>query len=210
MRKRLFLLMTFASIALYGQTTELMEQVMEITGLDAENYLIQGFNMTERSQFLPERFRAMADSPVDIPLRKGVSALSPATLVPLLYRAGLKEENRVLIVGEEASYCATALSRAGMEIYLIDPTAEVSTAYSLKKDLGNLNGWISMAPFDFILCLNPWEEIPAQLLRQLSARGILVAPLISDDLTQCWFRAENSGGNLKLSMMGTASEFPLF
>ncbi len=210
MRSFLILFLALSLSALYGQTDDFAEKMEEITGLDRDNFLIQGFSLTDRSPFLPERFKDMADIPVDIPLRKGVSALSPSTLITLLSKAGLQEDFRVLIVGEEGSYCATALSRAGMEVFLIDPNGRTSSAYSLKKELNNLNSWISMAPFDFILCLNPREEVPNQLLRQLSGRGILVTPLAADDLTQCWFSAESRGEDFILKMMGTASAFPRY
>jgi protein-L-isoaspartate O-methyltransferase len=214
MKKTGLILLILIPFSLWAQTDRLrenlMSQVIEMTGLDSENFLIQGFSSTDRGNFLPSRYSNLAYDPVDIPMRKGVAALSPSTLISLLIKAGLTEDHRILIVGEEASYCATALSRSGMDVYLIDSGAEASSAYSLKKDNKNLNGWISMAPFEFILDLTPREEIPLQLMKQLSLRGILVSPLVSEDLHQCWFKVVNNSAGPSLSLLGPASVFPLF
>ncbi|MDC7224930.1 MAG: hypothetical protein PQJ60_14375 [Spirochaetales bacterium] len=210
MKQVWLLLALFLPLSLSAETSLLMDRVEDMTGLTETHFLIQGFRSVDRALFLPERFAALAYEPVDIPLREGVAALSPSTLIDLFLEAGLEEGHRVLVVGEEASYCATALSRSGMEVYLIDPGAEASSSYRLNKNSENLNGWISMAPFDFILYLKPEEEISQQLIKQLSLRGTLICPLLSKDLLQCWFKVVNNPGGLSLSMMGSASVFPLF
>ncbi|MDC7219671.1 MAG: hypothetical protein PQJ59_07005 [Spirochaetales bacterium] len=210
MRRLYFLLLILLSLPLWGQDRDLIIQLVELTGQEEDNFLVQGFAATDRGPFLSSRYENMNDNSIDIPLRKGVAALSPVTLINLLSEGGLEEDHRVLIIGEEASYCATALSRSGMEVYLIDPGAEASAAYSLKKDNSNLNGWIGMAPFDFILNLTPGEKVPTLLINQLSTRGILLSPLVSEDLFQCWFKVINEPAGLSLSMLGSASVFPLF
>ncbi|MBN2626891.1 MAG: hypothetical protein JXA95_09520 [Spirochaetales bacterium] len=210
MKRFLSLLLLLGGALLFCQTESLMTKVRDLTGLEENHFLIQGFGSIDRADYLPRQYRSLANDPVDIPLRKGITALSPLTLIRILNRAGLREEDRILIVGEEASYCAAALSRAGMEVYLIDPTADASSAYSLMKDVNNLNSWISMAPFDFIFCLNAREEIPPALIKQLSLKGILVSPLISQDSQQSWCRVENTPSGPTFSLMESASLFPLF
>lgn len=206
--KKLILCLVLCS-TLSAQSIELMDSIKGQTNLGDENFLIRGFSLVDRSVFLPNQYKEMSEYLLDFPLRKGICALSPLTLINIFIKTELNENDKILIVGEESSYVATALSQAGMTVYIIDPTARASSGYELKKS-ANMNSWISMAPFDYILVTNIKEEIPNQLINQLAARGTLIIPLVSEDLLQCWFKVETEVGGFNLSMLGSASIFPLF
>jgi protein-L-isoaspartate(D-aspartate) O-methyltransferase len=211
MKTALSLLIVIFSLPLFAQSTALKDEMIRKTGLGENHFLIQGFSEVNRADFLPDRFKDLAQTAIDIPLGSGILSLSPVTLINLFIKGELEENHRVLLVGEECAYGATALSRAGMEVYLIDPGAPASSSYQLKKDLNDLKGWISMAPFDFILLINmSLESVPGPLINQLSTGGVLVVPLISPSNQQSWIKIKARNGNIDISLMDPAYSPPLF
>lgn len=149
--------------------------------------LVSGaMEMVPREYFVPPESRAVAYLDEDLPLGNGRHIMEPMALARLLQLADIEPEDKALVVGAGTGYSAAVLARIAQSVVVLENDASLADKASkimtelvipnVTVVLGDLAAGVpSKAPFDVILIDGSVAEIPAQLTRQLSDGGRLVA-----------------------------------
>ena len=129
-----------------------------------------------RERFLPPKVLSLAYADQDVPLGNGRFLMEPMIFARLLQAAGLRESERVLVVGAGCGYGAAVLAACGCRVTALeeDPallalaeTVLPTEAPAVTLVSGPLSaGWSANAPYDIILIEGAVPEIPAALIAQ--------------------------------------------
>ncbi len=141
-----------------------------------------------REAFVPPELQAYAyvDSPIPIGFGKTVSQPFMIALMADLLELG--EGDRVLEVGTGLGYQAAILAELAGEVYTVEIIEDLNAAAARRLgELGCANvrmrvsdgyyGWPEHAPFDRIMVTAAAPSVPAALVDQLAAGGVLVTPI---------------------------------
>jgi protein-L-isoaspartate(D-aspartate) O-methyltransferase len=123
-----------------------------------------------------------------LPIGRGQTISQPAVVAIMTEALALGGDERVLEIGTGSGYQAAVLSELAREVYSVEILADLArTSASRLAELGYANvhvrhgdgaaGWPAHAPFDRILATAAAPAIPDAWMDQLSAGGILVAPV---------------------------------
>jgi protein-L-isoaspartate(D-aspartate) O-methyltransferase len=114
-----------------------------------------------RERFLPASVEALAYADQDVPLGNGRFMLEPMVLARLLQSAGLRDNERVLVVAAGTGYGAAVLANCGCLVTALEEDAALLTiaravlpveAPGVTLVSGPLTaGWPARAPYDLIL-----------------------------------------------------------
>jgi protein-L-isoaspartate(D-aspartate) O-methyltransferase len=151
--------------------------------------------IVRREAFVPPRYRALAFSDMEIPLRfdghdSGEVMFAPKMEARFVQELGLKPHENVLEIGTGSGYMAALLAhRAHFVLSVeIDPFlcafAEANLAragvHNARIDAGDgALGWSARAPYDVIVVSGSLPVLPAGLLAQLRLGG-RVAAVVGD------------------------------
>ena len=150
--------------------------------------VIEALRLVPRHLFVPHvpMVRAYANRPL---LLDGDETISQPSLVARMTEAlELQGHERVLEIGTGSGYQTAVLATLAREVYSIERVDALATkAADRLERMGYANvrvrsgdgfgGWADDAPFDRIVVTAAPREAPARLLHQLTATGILVAPI---------------------------------
>ena len=153
-----------------------------------EPSVIEALRLVPRHLFVPHV--AMAQAYANRPLLLAADeAISQPSLVARMTEAlELQGHERVLEIGTGSGYQTAVLATLAREVYSIERVATLATkAAERLSRIGYTNvrvrsgdgfgGWTDDAPFDRIIVTAAPRETPVALLEQLTATGILVAPI---------------------------------
>lgn len=146
------------------------------------------FGELDRSLFLDPELKHMAA--LDCPLPIGYEqTISQPTLVVLMTMAlELDKSCRVLEIGTGSGYQSVFLAEFAGEVFSIERIEALSKAAQERlKELGYTNirfkigdgseGWSEFAAYDRIIIAAGAGDVPRELLNQLKAGGIMLAPI---------------------------------
>lgn len=151
--------------------------------------IIDAMLMVPREAFVPESRRALAYLDLDLDIGEGGAKrylIKPAVLAKMLQAAGIKESDRVLVVGCATGYTAAVVAaRLAGQVFATesDPVLGERAATTLAQlGYGNVKIRIAPAtdgtpadgPFDVIVLQGATEVAPKRLYEQLSEGGRLV------------------------------------
>jgi protein-L-isoaspartate(D-aspartate) O-methyltransferase len=161
---------------------------------------------------------AYADHPLPIGYAQ---TISQPTIVAIMTEAlELTGKERVLEIGTGSGYQAAILSVLSREVFSIELIDALGRAAKLRlAHLGYRNvelrvgdgyeGWPEKAPFDRILVTAAPPNVPQALLNQLSANGILVAPIGRVHGTQSLYRFRKVKGSIEKEELGGVRFVPM-
>jgi len=142
-----------------------------------------------RERFLPPELAARAYADEDVPLPGGRALIQPMMIARLLQLLGLREGDRLLVVGAGCGYGAAVAARAGARVVALEDDHRLANlgrralsgllpAGALTLVEGPLTqGHAAGAAYDAILIEGEVPAIPADFPKQLAEGGRLVAVL---------------------------------
>lgn len=157
----------------------------------------------KREDFVPEQYRGLAFSDMEIPLGHGEMMLSPKLEARMLQEVGVKTTDKVLEVGTGSGYMTALLSRMAnrgsvLSVEIIPELA--SQAAVLLKQHGATNitletgdaarGWKQGGPYDVIVLTGSVPVLPEAFQADLKIGGRLFAvvgesPVMEAQLITC-------------------------
>jgi protein-L-isoaspartate(D-aspartate) O-methyltransferase len=141
-----------------------------------------------REEFVPQKYRDLAFTDMEIPLGYGEHMLAPKLEARLVQTASVRPTDKVLEVGTGSGYMAALLASLAAHVYTVEIIPELSQEAQRKlaaHAFGNVTaeigdaarGWEAHAPYDVILLTGSLPTLPAAFERSLSPGGRLVAIL---------------------------------
>ena len=174
-----------------------------------------------RHHFIDQALHSRAYENTALPIGHGQTISQPwvvARMSEALLEFGVPQ--KVLEIGTGSGYQATVLAGLVPQVYTVERIEELLrqarrrfrqlglNAIRSRHDDGKL-GWADEAPFDAIILTAAGDTIPAQLLRQLSPTGVLVAPVGSPS-NQTLIRLRGDGqGDFSQEELAAVSFVPL-
>ncbi|MFA6356550.1 MAG: protein-L-isoaspartate O-methyltransferase [Candidatus Omnitrophota bacterium] len=178
----------FADAPDYARERKMMVDTQVMTRGIKDQKILDIIGKTERHKFVPEGMREYAYEDISLPVGDD-EAVPPAYFTALIAKmAGLRGDERVLIIGVEAGYQAAVFSGLAREIYCVDVSEKLTAAAekklealgygNIKIKTGNLQaGWIERAPFHLIIITNPMEYAPKNVIDQVMMNGKVIMPI---------------------------------
>ncbi len=141
-----------------------------------------------REDFVPEEYRNLAFTDMEIPLGHGEVMLSPKFEATILQEVGVKADDRVLEVGTGSGFMTALLARMAHRglVRSVDIVPEfVARAEAILKQHGINNvvlevgdaaqGWPQGGPYDIVVLTGSVPVLPAAFLAALKVGGRLFA-----------------------------------
>lgn len=156
--------------------------------------LIESFSALPRELFVLEKTKDVAYLDKNIPLGQGRCLISPCTYALLLQKAAIKPDDVVLDIGSASGYSSAILSPLVTTVIALECNKrQIDKANRLwdKMELCNIaiiekddisSGYKKCAPYSLIIINGSVENIPQNILNQLSPNGRLL----------CFLRKKNS------------------
>jgi protein-L-isoaspartate(D-aspartate) O-methyltransferase len=152
--------------------------------------IIGAMRRLPRENFVPPHLAPLAYSDSDVPLGRGRAMVEPMTIARLVQLAGVRDGDKVLVVGAGSGYGAALLAACGgIVTALEDDAALVGLARTALAGIAGVtlvsgplgDGWPDGAPYDIIFIEGAVEEIPAEFTRQLRApaAGVRASRLVA-------------------------------
>jgi protein-L-isoaspartate(D-aspartate) O-methyltransferase len=156
-------------------------EVLDPTVLDA---LVK----VRREDYVPEQYRNLAFTDMEIPLGFGETMLAPKLEARLIQAAGVQPTDRVLEVGTGSGHMAALLGSLAAYVHTVEIVPELSeraqrrlSAHGLRNvtaEIGDAaRGWEAHAPYDAIVVTGSMPLLPDSFQRALAPGGRLVAVL---------------------------------
>lgn len=141
-----------------------------------------------RELFVEEIFREHAYDDTALPIALGQTISQPTLVAKMTMALAIEPRMRVLEVGTGSGYQAAVLAKLARRVYTIERHRDllaVAEQRFLQLRLTNIvtkrgdgsKGWKEAAPFERIIVTAAASEIPALLVEQLAAGGIMVVPV---------------------------------
>ena len=146
--------------------------------------------LVPREEFVPEKYRALAFSDLEIPLEEGVKAgakmWQPKLEARVIQELALKKTDRVLEVGTGSGYLCALLAHRAAHVNSVEirpglaefgrRNLEHHGVANIALELGDAaRGWPSHAPYDVIVLTDSTPLLPHAFLDELAPGGRLFA-----------------------------------
>ena len=150
--------------------------------LDQET--LELFDRIHREDFIPDEYRALALSDINIPLLHGQVTMAPKVEARLLQGLNIQKHEKVLEIGTGCGYLTALLACRGESVLSVDIFSEFTqlaqpklTSYGLanvRLATGDaINGWDEAAPYDVIVVTGSVPVLSDVYHRQLNINGRL-------------------------------------
>jgi len=173
----------------------------------ADTGVLSAIERIPREAFVPASFQDQAYENRALPIGQGQTLSQPQVVAVMTQALAASRRTKVLEIGTGSGYQAAVLSRICRRVYTIErhrDLLEEAEARFLALRLHNITtragdgwkGWQEQAPFDRIIVTAAPPELPASLLDQLAAGGVMVIPLGSTSRDQRLLRVrrDEEGG----------------
>ncbi len=157
--------------------------------------------LVPREDFVPEQYKALAFSDLEIPIGEGERMWQPKLEARAVQELALKRTDQVLEVGTGSGYLTALLSHRAGQVHSVEikpKLAEFGHKNLARQGLDNVTlqtgdaarGWPRQAPYDAIVLTGSTPVLPRALLEQLAAGGRLFAvvgeaPAMTARLVSC-------------------------
>jgi protein-L-isoaspartate(D-aspartate) O-methyltransferase len=161
----------------------------------------------ERERFVPESAKALAYFDRPLRLSGGRAMMPPAALGRLLSELAPRTGERALVVGSGTGYAAALLKAIGIDTVALESDEGLARAArdaGVETVVGDLTaGWAKDAPYDIVLLDGAVEEVPGDLLKQLTENGRLAGAIADRGVTRLVV-GRVAGGSLGLRSLADA------
>ena len=141
-----------------------------------------------REEFVPESYESRAYADCPLPIGMGQTISQPYIVALMTQELRLNNFCEVLEIGTGSGYQTAVLAKLVKRVYTVERFAELSaSAQAVLGRLGINNvefyvgdgsaGWYEKRTFDRIIVTAAVPKVPGQLIDQLVAGGIIVAPV---------------------------------
>jgi protein-L-isoaspartate(D-aspartate) O-methyltransferase len=142
--------------------------------------------VVRREDFVPEAYRALAFSDLEIPIGEGETMMQPKLEARILQEVAPGATDKVLEVGTGSGYMAALLAHRARHVHTVEisPALKRFGEANLRK-AGIVNatveqgdaarGWSKHAPYDVIVLTGSTPVLPDAFLAQLAPGGRLFA-----------------------------------
>ncbi len=157
--------------------------------------------LVPREDFVPEQYRTLAFSDLEIPIGEGERMWQPKLEARVLQELSIRKTDSVLEVGTGGGYLTALLSHRAGHVHSVEikpKLAEFGQKNLARQGLDNVtlqigdaaNGWPRQAPYDAIVLTGSTPVLPRAFLEQLAAGGRLFAvvgeaPAMTARLVSC-------------------------
>ena len=154
----------------------------------SEAGVLSAMRRVPREEFVPESYlsQAYADNP--LPIGMGQTISQPYIVALMTQELRLNNFCEVLEIGTGSGYQTSVLAKLAKRIYTVERFADLSAkAQAVLGRMGIDNveyyvgdgsaGWYQKRTFDRIIATAAVPKVPEQLIDQLGAGGIIVAPV---------------------------------
>ena len=166
----------------------------------------------DRAQFLPEALKNYADMDSSLPLPDGGRIPSKAEISFVMNSISTFDNPKVLIIGNNAGYCASLFAQKYPKVYLIE-TSKNSELYSeifQENGLTNITSYFGnsydyfagQGPFDIIFVQGGVTSLTNLFTDQLKAKGELLIPIQDPQGFQQLMKYRKSNGNFYITSVG--------
>lgn len=150
--------------------------------------ILSALERTPRTHYAPDHLAGLALDDVGLPLAHGQAMTKPSIVARMAAALEPLPEHAVLEIGAGSGFQAAVLSALAHRVVTIerwrdlaaDARARFGTARLMRTFAhvaDGFDGWAEEAPYDRIVVNAALEDLPAPLLDQLKADGVLLAPL---------------------------------
>ena len=156
--------------------------------------VLELLGQVRREDFVPQAYRGMAFTDMEIPLRgepdeavrKGECMLTPKVEARLLQDLVVQPHERVLEIGAGSGFMAALLARSAKQVVTLEiepELADMARGNLVRAGYGNVDvrvgdgasGAVPDGPFDVIVLSGSVAEVPQHLLERLRDGGRLAA-----------------------------------
>lgn len=166
----------------------------------------------DRAQFLPETLKSYADMDSSLPLSDGGRIPSKTEIAFVLNSISTFDNPKVLIIGNNAGYCASIFAQVYPRVFLIE-TSKNSELYSKifsDNKLSNITPYYgnsydyfaSQGPFDIIFVQGGVTTLTNLFTDQLKAKGELLVPIQDSHGFQQLMKYRKANGNFYITSVG--------
>ena len=166
----------------------------------------------DRSQFLPEDLKSYADMDSSLPLPDGGRIPSKTEISFVLNNISTFDNPKVLIIGNDAGYCASLFAQVYPRVYLIETSknSELYTEIFRENGLTNITTYYGnsydyfagQGPFDIIFVQGGVTTLTNLFTDQLKAKGELLIPIQDPRGFQQLMKYRKSNGNFYITSVG--------
>lgn len=166
----------------------------------------------DRAQFLPEALKSYADMDSSLPLPDGGRIPSRAEISFVLSSISTFDNPKVLIIGNNAGYCASIFAQKYPRVYLIETSknSELYTEIFRENGLTNITTYYGnsydyfagQGPFDIIFVQGGVTTLTNLFTDQLKAKGELLIPIQDPQGFQQLMKYRKAGGNFYITSVG--------
>ncbi|MGA2070703.1 MAG: protein-L-isoaspartate(D-aspartate) O-methyltransferase [Sedimentisphaerales bacterium] len=150
--------------------------------------VVSAMNRLPREEFVPESYESQAYDDCPLPIGMGQTISQPYIVALMTQELRLNNFCEVLEIGTGCGYQTAILAKLAKRVYTMERFADLSArAQAVLGRLGINNvefyvgdgsaGWYQNKTFDRIIVTAAMPKVPGQLIDQLGAGGIIVAPV---------------------------------
>jgi len=148
--------------------------------------VLQSLQCLRREDFVPEQYKALAFSDLEVPLGRGQCMYSPKLEARLMQALSPQRGDNVLEVGTGSGYMAALLSTQAQRVLSFEIVPELAATAQRNLEMAGVDhveimagdglpGNPERAPYDAIMLSGGVPQVPVDLLHQLKTGGRLVA-----------------------------------
>jgi protein-L-isoaspartate(D-aspartate) O-methyltransferase len=156
--------------------------------LDEPSVLYNFFKELDRSLFIDNEYKELANRDRPLPIGHGQTISQPTLVYQMTYLLDLNGSSKVLEIGTGSGYQTALLAKFAAEVYTIERIAALSAkAQERLAQLGYVNvqfkigdgseGWSQFAPYDRIIVTAGAGKLPEPLVDQLKPEGKMMIPV---------------------------------
>ena len=156
-------------------------------GID-DSKILKVMEEVDREIFVDENLKAKSYENIALPIDCGQTISQPMIVALMTQQLDIDKSMRVLEIGTGSGYQTYILSKLARFVYSIERYKSLfNKAYHLFKKIGINNifcrhadggmGWKEQAPFDRIIVTACAQDIPGELISQLSNNGKMIIPI---------------------------------
>jgi len=202
-----------------SQREEMVEEQLIARGI-SDPAVVNAMLNLPRHLFVPSELQHEAYADKALPLGPQQTISQPYIVALMLSSLELKKEHRLLEVGSGSGYLACLASYLVREVFAIElsksltkSSSEIAEKLQIKNTTflcdNGLKGHSDKMPYDRIVLSAACDEIPRELLRQLSPTGKMIFPLQDSDEDQQLVLLSKDGENLSEEVLGSVRFVPL-